>query len=45
MDRFPTAIGSDGSYVVSTGKKITGPPIGTATFDSRDTNNIPHCTG
>jgi len=45
MDRFPTTIGSDGQYVVSTGKKITGPPIGTATFDNRDTNVIPHCTG
>ena len=45
MDRFPTSVGSDGQYVVSTGKKITGPPIGTATFDTRDTDKIPHCTG
>jgi cytochrome b6-f complex iron-sulfur subunit len=45
MDRFPTTVGSSGQYVVDTGHKETGPPIGTATFDNRNTDSIPHCTG
>jgi cytochrome b6-f complex iron-sulfur subunit len=45
MDRFPISIGQGDQYVVDTGKKATGPPIGTATFDTRSTDSIPHCTG
>ncbi|MDP9273232.1 MAG: Rieske 2Fe-2S domain-containing protein [Chloroflexota bacterium] len=43
MDRFPVTVGGNGVYVVKTGQKINGPPIGTATFDNRDTAKIPHC--
>jgi cytochrome b6-f complex iron-sulfur subunit len=42
MDRFDVKI-VDGNYVIDTGAIVAGPPIGTATFDPRDTNNIPHC--
>ncbi len=44
MDRFPVTI-SNGVYQVNTGEKITGPPVGTVTFDPRDSASIPHCTG
>jgi cytochrome b6-f complex iron-sulfur subunit len=43
MDRFPFSINGGGVYVIHTGQKINGPPIGTATFDNRDTAKIPHC--
>ncbi|MEO8251170.1 MAG: Rieske 2Fe-2S domain-containing protein [Chloroflexota bacterium] len=43
MDRFTVTV-TDGTYVIDTGSIITGPPIGTATFDTRDTTKIPHCT-
>jgi cytochrome b6-f complex iron-sulfur subunit len=45
MDRFPIKLGQGDQYLVDTGKKETGPPIGTATFDPRSTDSIPHCTG
>lgn len=42
MDRFAVTL-TDGVYGIDTSSIITGPPIGTATFDPRDTNTIPHC--
>ncbi|MGH7186886.1 MAG: ubiquinol-cytochrome c reductase iron-sulfur subunit, partial [Pseudomonadota bacterium] len=42
MDRFPVEV-VDGNFVVDTGTVRTGPPEGDATFDNRDTNQIPHC--
>ncbi len=42
MDRFPVTI-VDGAYVADTGSLEDGPPIGTATFDNRDTTKVPHC--
>jgi cytochrome b6-f complex iron-sulfur subunit len=42
MDRFEVTL-VDSTYVIDTGAIVSGPPIGTATFDNRDTNNIPHC--
>lgn len=42
MDRFDVTV-ADGVYVIDTSAIISGPPIGTATFDPRDTNVIPHC--
>lgn len=44
MDRFPTTMSAKGTYVVNTGQIITGPPIGTATFDNRTPADIKqHC--
>ena len=42
MDRFNHRI-EDGVYIVDTSVKISGPPIGTDTFDSRKPEDIPHC--
>lgn len=42
MDRFTVTL-TNGVYGIDTGAIITGPPIGTATFDNRDTTKIPHC--
>ena len=42
MDRFPVEI-VDGVYVADTGSVKDGPPVGTATFDNRDTDQIKHC--
>ena len=42
MDRFPVEI-VDGAYVADTGSVKDGPPVGTATFDNRDTDQIKHC--
>lgn len=42
MDRFAHRI-EDGVYIVDTSVKISGPPIGTATFDNRLTEDIEHC--
>jgi len=42
MDRFPVTI-VDGAYIADTGSLEDGPPIGTATFDNRKTEDIPHC--
>jgi cytochrome b6-f complex iron-sulfur subunit len=44
MDRFAVTV-QDGAYVVVTSEVISGPPVGTATFDERVTGNIDHCTG
>ena len=42
MDRFAVTV-TDGVYGIDTGAIVAGPPIGTATFDPRDTTKIPHC--
>lgn len=42
MDRFAVTL-TDGTYVIDSGAIIAGPPIGSATFDTRDTATIPHC--
>jgi cytochrome b6-f complex iron-sulfur subunit len=44
MDRFAVEV-RDGSYVVITREVISGPPVGTVTFDDRSTADIPHCAG
>jgi cytochrome b6-f complex iron-sulfur subunit len=46
MDRFPTTVAANGQYVVDSGKIITGPPIGTVTFDPRSASDVTqHCSG
>jgi cytochrome b6-f complex iron-sulfur subunit len=42
MDSFGVSL-ADGRYVIDTSAIVSGPPIGSATFDPRDTNSIPHC--
>ena len=42
MDRFAVTL-KDGVYGIDTVAIVSGPPIGTATFDPRDTTKIPHC--
>jgi cytochrome b6-f complex iron-sulfur subunit len=42
MDRFNVTL-ADGVYVIDTSAKVSGPPIGTETFDTRNTDSIPHC--
>ena len=42
MDRFEVTV-TNGVYEIDTSFKVSGPPIGTATFDPRDTTKIPHC--
>lgn len=44
MDRFAVEV-QDGAYVVITSEVISGPPVGTATFDERVSGDIDHCTG
>ena len=44
MDRFAVTV-QDGAYVVVTSEVISGPPVGTATFDERVSGDIEHCTG
>ena len=44
LDRFAVTV-QDGAYVVVTSEVISGPPVGTVTFDDRATGNIEHCTG
>ncbi len=44
MDRFAVTV-QDGAYVVVTSEVISGPPVGTTTFDDRVSGNIDHCTG
>ncbi|MEO8510755.1 MAG: Rieske 2Fe-2S domain-containing protein [Chloroflexota bacterium] len=44
MDRFPLTVES-GAYVVNTGEKIDGTPVGTVTFDTRGPTDTPHCIG
>jgi cytochrome b6-f complex iron-sulfur subunit len=43
MDRFTTTF-ENGSYFVDTSSIITGPPIGTDTFDSRKYEDMQHCS-
>jgi hypothetical protein len=45
MDRFNVAVDENGAYVVDTSELITGPPIGTDTFDGRAPTEMQHCTG
>ena len=42
MDRFDVTL-KDGVYSIDTSARVDGPPVGTATFDPRDTTKIPHC--
>jgi hypothetical protein len=42
MDRFAVTV-TEGVYSIDTSAIVSGPPIGTATFDPRDTKKIPHC--
>lgn len=44
MDRFSVTV-QDGAYVVVTREVISGPPVGTVTFDDRAPTAMPHCTG
>lgn len=42
MDRFAVTV-VDGVYAIDTSAIVSGPPIGTETFDTRRTEDIPHC--
>jgi cytochrome b6-f complex iron-sulfur subunit len=42
MDRFSVEL-TEGAYVIDTSRVESGPPIGTETFDTRKTADIPHC--
>ncbi len=42
MDRFDVTM-TDGVYAIDTSAIVSGPPIGSETFDTRNTDNIPHC--
>ena len=44
MDRFEVLI-EDGAYVVDTRQVVTGPPVGSVTFDERGVADMPHCSG
>jgi len=44
MDRFAVTV-QDGAYVVVTQEVVSGPPVGTVTFDTRTAGEIPHCAG
>lgn len=44
MDRFSHSL-ANGVYSVDTSKIITGPPIGTDTFDDRGPTDMQHCVG
>lgn len=43
MDRFVVAF-ENGAYVVRTSEVISGPPVGTVTFDDRGPTDMPHCS-
>jgi cytochrome b6-f complex iron-sulfur subunit len=43
MDRF-TVLVEGSAYVVRTSEVISGPPVGTVTFDDRVSGEIPHCS-
>jgi cytochrome b6-f complex iron-sulfur subunit len=47
MDHFPVSVNGSGAYVVDSGKKVTGPPVGTVTFDPRSAADLTgkHCSG
>ena len=34
---------TDGVYVIDTTEIVSGPPIGTETFDTRKPTDMPHC--
>ena len=44
MDRFEVVI-EGGAYVVDTRQVVTGPPVGSVTFDDRGVCDMPHCSG
>jgi cytochrome b6-f complex iron-sulfur subunit len=44
MDGFNVTV-ANAVYVVDTSQIVTGPPIGTATFDNRGPGDMQHCTG
>jgi cytochrome b6-f complex iron-sulfur subunit len=43
MDRFVVIV-EGGAYVIRTSEVISGPPVGTVTFDDRADGAIPHCS-
>jgi cytochrome b6-f complex iron-sulfur subunit len=43
MDRF-TVLFEDGIYKINSGELEDGPPVGTETFDTRATGDMPHCS-
>lgn len=43
MDQFLVSVNEAGAYVIDTRERIDGPPVGTVTFDPRDTRDIEHC--
>ncbi|HEX6128903.1 MAG TPA: Rieske 2Fe-2S domain-containing protein [Candidatus Limnocylindria bacterium] len=43
MDRF-TMLVEDGIYKINSGELEDGPPVGTETFDTRGTGDMPHCS-
>lgn len=47
MDHFPVTVNAKKVYVVDTGAKVTGPPVGTVTFDPRSPADLTgkHCSG
>jgi cytochrome b6-f complex iron-sulfur subunit len=44
MDRFEVLV-EGGAYVVDTRQVVTGPPVGSVTFDDRGAGDMPHCSG
>ncbi len=45
MDGFNVTADETGAYVVDTSAIVSGPPVGTATFDTRVPTEMQHCTG
>jgi cytochrome b6-f complex iron-sulfur subunit len=47
MDHFPISVSDAGVYSVDTGKVVSGPPVGTVTFDPRTAADLTgkHCAG
>jgi cytochrome b6-f complex iron-sulfur subunit len=45
LDRFNVLVDENGVYTVDTSELVSGPPIGTETFDSRGPTEMQHCTG
>jgi cytochrome b6-f complex iron-sulfur subunit len=43
MDRFVVLV-ENGTYVIRTSEVISGPPVGTVTFDDRLPTDMPHCS-
>jgi cytochrome b6-f complex iron-sulfur subunit len=43
MDRFVMEV-EDGVYYINSGEIEDGPPVGTETFDTRATTDMPHCS-